>query len=244
VNIFLPDPTPLILTDNGAPVCSKVYTPQAQIDPDSDPPFNGPPPPNWTWDSACSVDTSASPEGIWVVQVVNSSTNVNTSALNRYSVRTSGSSNLFGLGDFSMFNNSTATESNFHLAEVPDYYAGKTFVVELYDPGDSNAGGDIKLMPPGSSVPYGSCEMFTRAEVTDTWTSRGTRSPCQFTALNNGGANDYNGEWVKLEATLPAPGSYSGGWWKIHYTFVGGVQDTTTWLAYMIGNPIHLIPAP
>jgi hypothetical protein len=83
VNIFLPDPTPLILTDNGAPVCSKVYTPQAQIDPDSDPPFNGPPPPNWTWDSACSVDTSASPEGIWVVQVVNSSTNVNTSALNR-----------------------------------------------------------------------------------------------------------------------------------------------------------------
>jgi hypothetical protein len=242
VNVFAPDPTPLDLSDNGAPACSKTYPPQPQINPDSDPPFTGPPPPNWTWDTVCSVNTSSSPNGIWVVQVVNTSSNVNTSGLNRYSIRTS-TGDFFGLGDFSMFNNSTATQSNFYLAEVPDYYAGKTFVVELYDPGDSNAGGDIKLITPAGGV-YGSCEMFTRNEVTDPWVSTGTRSPCQFTALNNGGANDYNGEWVKLESVLPPPGSYIGGWWRIEYDFVGGVQDTTTWRAYMIGNPIHLIPAP
>ncbi len=207
VNVFAPDPTPLILSDNGAPVCSKAYPPQAQVNPDSDPPFTGPPAPNWNWDTACSVNSSASPNGTWVVQIVNTSGNVNASGLNRYAVRTNGGSNLFGLGDFSMFNNASATESNFYLAEVPDYYAGKTFVVELYDPGDSNAGGTIKLVPPGSTVPYGSCEMFTRAEVSDTWASRGIMSPCQFTALNNGGANDYNGEWVKLEAVLPPVGS-------------------------------------
>jgi Putative Flp pilus-assembly TadE/G-like len=243
VNIFAPDPTPLILTDNGPAACSKTYAPQPQVNPDSDPPFAGPPPPNWNWDTVCSLNTSSSPDGIWVVQVVNTSSDVNTSGLNRYSIRTD-TGNLFGLGDFSMFNNSSATQSNFYLAEVPDYYAGKTFVVELYDPGDSNAGGDIKLMPPGSSVPYGSCEMSTRNEVTDTWSAPVTRTPCQFTALNNGGANDYNGKWVKLESVLPPTGSYSGGWWRIHYNFVGGVQDTTTWLAYMIGNPIHLVPSP
>ena len=242
VNVFAPDPTPLLLTDNGAPVCSKTYGPQPQVNPDSDPPFNGPPPPMWTWDSACTANTASSPDGIWVIQIVNASSNVNTSGLNRYSIRTN-TGNLFGLGDFSMFNNSTATQSNFYLAEVPDFYAGKTFVVELYDPGDSNAGGDIKLITPSGSV-FTSCEMFTRNEVTDTWASQGVKSPCQFTALNNGGANDYNGEWVKLESVLPPAGSYIGGWWRIEYNFVGGVQDTTTWKAYMIGNPIHLIPSP
>jgi hypothetical protein len=59
---------------------------------------------------------------------------------------------------------------------------------------------------------------------------------------NNGGANDYDGDWVKLESELPPAGSYAGGWWQIRYTFTGGVSDTTTWRAYMIGNPIHLIP--
>lgn len=243
VNIFAPDPTPLLISDNGAPVCSKTYGPQPQVNPDSNPPFAGPPPPNWNWDSVCSVNTSSSPNGIWVVQVVNTSSNVNTSGLNRYSIRTSGGSNLFGLGDFSLFNNSSTTVTNFYLADVPDYYAGKTFVVELYDPGDVAGGtnGTIQLRDPSGSI-YSSCAMAVRDEVNQSWTSRGTLSPCSFTVQNNGGVNDYNGDWVKLESLLPQPGSYTGGWWRIAYNFSGGVSDTTTWRAYMVGNPIHLIP--
>ena len=243
VNVWDPDPTPLDISDNGATECSKTYAPEAQVDPDSDPPFSGPPPPNWNWDTVCTVDTSSSPNGIWVVQIVNTSTDVDTSGLNRYSIRTSGSSNLFGLGDFSLFNNASTTVTNFYLAEVPAYYAGKTFVVELYDPGDVDGGasGQIALRDPSGSV-YPSCTMEVRDEVTDDWTSRGTLSPCSFTVQNNGGANDYDGDWVKLESDLPPVGSYAGGWWQIRYTFTGGVSDTTTWRAYMIGNPIHLIP--
>jgi hypothetical protein len=243
VRVYRPDPTPLDISDNTLQ-CQEVYNPAAQIDPDSDPPFSGPGL-NWNWDTVCnsSINTASSPNGIWIVQVVNTTaTNVNTSGLNRYSIRTS-TGNLFGLGDFSLFNNSSATTSNFYLAEVPDYYAGKTFVVELYDPGDvaGGASGQLQLRDPAGNI-YGSCEMFVRNEVTDAWTSRGPLTPCQFTVQNNGGANDYNGDWVKLESVLPGPGSYSGGWWRITYVFSGGVSDTTTWRAYMSGNPIHLVP--
>jgi len=31
-------------------------------------------------------------------------------------------------------------------------------------------------------------------------------------------------------------------WWKMNYAYSSGVNDTTTWRAYMIGNPIHLVP--
>jgi hypothetical protein len=30
-------------------------------------------------------------------------------------------------------------------------------------------------------------------------------------------------------------------WWEMRYSYPGGVNDTTTWRAYMIGNPIHII---
>jgi hypothetical protein len=235
LNVYAPDATPLILEADNPPVCTATYAPQPQIEPDDDAPFADP---SWVWDTACTVTSSSAPDSIWVVQVVLDSTDRNTSGLNRYSIRTN-VGNLFGLGDFSIFNNEPNSVSSFYLAEVPDFYAGKTFVVELYDPGDSNAGGVISLIQPGGGA-FSSCTMATRDEVGQPWSPRGTISPCQFTAQNNGGANDYDGEWVKLEMTLPATG-YVGGWWKVQYDFAGGVEDTTTWRAYMIGNPIHLI---
>lgn len=239
VRVYAPDPTPLELSDNAAPLCTATYAPQAQIAPNDVPPYSDP---SWVWDTACTINSSSAPNGIWVVQVVLSSADQNTSGLNRYSIRTN-VGNIFGLGDFSIFSNASGTVSNFYLAEVPDFYAGKTFVVELYDPGDSNAGGTISLIQPAGGV-FPSCAMFVRGDVDDAWVSRGNLSPCQFPAQNNNdpnNPNDYNGDWVKLEMGLPNPGSYSGGWWQVQYNFAGGVRDTTTWRAYMLGNPIHLI---
>jgi hypothetical protein len=216
--------------------------------PDDDPPFDYAT--NWAafgegWDTVCTVSPAIS-DGIYVVQIVNTSSDVDTSGLNRYSIRTNTAANLFGLSDFSLFNNSSATVSNFYLAEVPDYYAGKTFVVELYDPGDSAAGGDVQLRDPSGSI-FPSCEMRTRSgdanpPSSEPWSAPTTLTPCLFTALNNGGVNDYNGDWVQLTSILPPTYSCTDCWWRITYDFVGGVQDTTTWKAYMIGNPIHLVP--
>ncbi len=52
---------------------------------------------------------------------------------------------------------------------------------------------------------------------------------------------EYNGRWLKFEMDLPAAYSCTNCWWKMSYAYPTAVNDTTTWRAYMIGNPIHLI---
>jgi hypothetical protein len=43
---------------------------------------------------------------------------------------------------------------------------------------------------------------------------------------------------------LPPEYACATCWWKMNYVYTpGGVNDTTTWRAYMIGNPIHLVPS-
>ena len=44
---------------------------------------------------------------------------------------------------------------------------------------------------------------------------------------------------------MDLPDTYACGadcWWQIDYNYSGTAQDTTTWRAYIIGNPIHLVP--
>jgi hypothetical protein len=240
--VYAPDATPTDLSDNGPPLCSTTYDPVAQINPDDNPPFNAA---NWTgingWLTACTI-SGASSGSIYVLQVVMDGSGTGDDGLNRYSLRISPSSaELFGLGDFSLFNNATGTNTQFYLAEVPSFYQGKTFVAELYDPGDVGTAGNIQLLQPDGTV-FPSCRQYVRDDNTVGWNLRGTVTPCSFQAFNNGGSNDYNGKWVKLEADLPTSYSCSTCWWKINYVFPGDVNDTTTWRAYMIGNPIHLVP--
>jgi hypothetical protein len=45
-----------------------------------------------------------------------------------------------------------------------------------------------------------------------------------------------------LEINLPDIYSCVDCWWKVNYNYPGAVFDTTTWRAYMLGNPVHLIP--
>ena len=54
---------------------------------------------------------------------------------------------------------------------------------------------------------------------------------------------EYNNQWLKFEIELPTTYSCSTCWWKVNYVYPGGatVSDTTTWRAYIVGNPIHLV---
>jgi hypothetical protein len=162
--------------------------------------------------------------------------------LNRYGIRASGAgAKLFGLGDFALYNNATGTITSFYLAEVPSYYHGKTFVVELWDPGDAPGGGTLKMVDPsGNAFNDGECRVYSRLTVNDDWNlinTIGAGNDC----LENVAAQEYNAEWLKFEMDLPPEYSCSTCWWKVDYDYPGGVQDTTTWRAYMIGNPIHLV---
>ena len=251
VNVYAPDPTPLDISDNTL-VCQEVYTPTPQVDPDDDPPFTTPMA-NWNWDTVCggSINTSASPDGIWVIQIVaNAGTGRTTvlgigdedhSGLNRYSIRTN-TGNIFALGDFSIYNNASGSTTAFYLAEVPDYYAGKTFVVEMYDTGESAAPGTLQPIDPSGIVfSGGECRLYSRTITQTTWNLQQTipaGSDCQETVT----PSEYHGRWLKFEMDLPATYSCVTCWWLMNYDYSSGVNDTTTWRAYMVGNPIHLVP--
>ncbi len=162
--------------------------------------------------------------------------------LNRYSVKASGSgSKLFALGDFSIYNNANGTTTAFYLAEVPTYYHGKTFVVELYDAGESSNNGTLQVVDPSGSVfNNGECRIYSRNNTAAPWSLQQTiasGSPCQELVT----PGEYNGRWLKFELDLPPTYSCATCWWKMNYVYTSAVNDTTTWRAYMIGNPIHLI---
>ncbi|MFZ0493113.1 MAG: hypothetical protein WAM81_07915, partial [Acidimicrobiia bacterium] len=198
----------------------------------------------YVWEPLCTV-TNPTP-GIYTLQIKVTTPNPNNDAgLNRYSLSVSGTGatpRLYGIGDISIFNNISASTSDFYLAEVDSAYRGKTFVVELYDPGDAqnNVSNIISFLGPDGSTWTNGCSISTRDEVTNNWSSLQTHpagDPCTIDATRP--AHDYNGKWLQVQFNLPA--GYTGGWWKVHYDYAGTTQDTTTWRAYIIGSPLHLV---
>lgn len=236
VALYAPDPTPLDISDNTL-LCSATLGPLPQV-PDADP---------YSWFTPAGCFTVNTPTaGTYVVQIrhVNPGSVIDRSGLNRYSIRSSPGSQLFALGDFSIYNNADGSTTDFYLAEVPDFYAGKTLVVELYDPGESAANGTLQVLEPSGAVfDLGECRVYDRNNPTQPWVLQNTipsGSNCQ--ELVNPG--EYNGRWLKFEMDLPVSYSCGACWWKMNYVYTSSVNDTTTWRAYIIGNPIHLVPSP
>ncbi|REK12823.1 MAG: hypothetical protein DWQ40_10685 [Actinobacteria bacterium] len=232
VTLYAPDPTPLDVSDNTA-LCTATIPPAPQV-PEADP---------YAWltpdGQACWTQSGT---GIYVLQVrhLDPGATTDRAGLNRYSVRST-TGNLFALGDFSIYNNFGGSTTSFYLAEVPSYYNGKTFVVELYDPGESANNGTLQVIDPtGSTFDAGECRIYSRNNPTVPWNLQQTipaGSPCQELVT----PGEYNGRWLKFEMDLPATYSCGTCWWQMNYVYTSGVNDTTTWRAYMIGNPIHII---
>jgi len=75
-----------------------------------------------------------------------------------------------------------------------------------------------------------------------------TGSGCAISGVSNSGTPNYNGQWVTWE--IPIPGTYTcnsadplGCWTKLQFVYPPGtnVSDTTTWSAYILGEPVRLI---
>jgi hypothetical protein len=247
------DATPEVIADNSTPLCTRTYASVPQINPDQDPPFN-PPDPSWVWENICA-GVSVTPGKLYVLQVQVEGPGSNDDGTNRFSLRVgSGAGVIFGLRDFSVFYNSSSFTSYMYLAEVIDAYAGKTFVVEGFDPGDIGGGsfGTMTLYQPtgtGTWAPFPSCAWSIKDSVDDpTWASMGTAANCQLTVNNSQpvtSSQNFQNKWFKLEAALPTTYSCSANcWWQIQYSFNAAPSDHVTWKAYVVGNPIHLIPNP
>ncbi|MGF1616974.1 MAG: TadG family pilus assembly protein [Acidimicrobiia bacterium] len=247
VALYAPDPTPLDISDNTL-LCEATIPPRPQV-PESDP---------YIWQTPAAIPGAISgPTGsaCWTrsgpgihvlqVKVVDPLGATNRAGLNRYSVRALPGgitgAKLFAIGDFALYNNVGGSITRFYLAEVPAFYNGKTFVVELWDAGDAPGGGSLAVVDPSLQVfDDGECRISRRPNLDADWSPISTipaGSPCQKSIASQ----EHNGEWIKYEMDIPATYSCSDCWWRMQYNYPGGVNDTTTWRAYMIGNPIHII---
>ncbi|MEX0666703.1 MAG: pilus assembly protein TadG-related protein [Acidimicrobiia bacterium] len=248
--LYRPDPTPLDVSNNVVH-CTYTFSPRPQVAATA----------AYTWQvpgaaglPACfRVDSALA--GTYVLQIrVAEPSQAAYSGLNRYALRvvdasgTASGRRLYGLGDVSLYNNFSGSSTEFYLAEVSPIYRGKTFVVELYDPGDAenNVSNIIQFVGPGGVV-FPACEARIRTTVNDNWAPLSTPdnssnpSPCQINATRP--ANNFDSRWLQITIELPSTYSCTTDcWWKVRYNFSGTTNDTTTWRAYILGNPIHLIP--
>ena len=162
--------------------------------------------------------------------------------LNRYSIRATGGATLSALGDMSIYNN-IAGDTEFYLAKVGDEYAGRTFVVELYDPGDAGGPSNIiKLLGPGGETWMGGCTITQREHNTANFAAFSAIAPgndCEINATRT--VNDFNGDWLRVEINLPQSYTCATCWWKVRYEYVGNTTDTTTWRAFIAGSPVRLV---
>jgi hypothetical protein len=236
VRVYRPDPTPLSLEPTGL-VCERTYDP---VDAPS----------GYQWVEVCSI---LAPEaGAYTVEVKivdDPDTLVDDAGLNRYSIRATGGTTISALGDMAIWTDFSG-DTTFFLARVAPSYAGRTLVVELYDPGDTGGEesqvNEIFLVDPGSDSLKGAwaggCRISIRRNgQTDFGPAATTPAGTQCSIDATRPVNDYDGDWLRMEVDLPESYTCTDCWWKIRYEYNGSVSDTTTWRAFISGSPLRLV---
>ncbi|HYN48433.1 MAG TPA: pilus assembly protein TadG-related protein [Candidatus Nanopelagicales bacterium] len=155
---------------------------------------------------------------------------------------------VYGLGKMIIYANVANGTTLFYLGRIESVHAGKTMVIQLFDPGDASGNSSIEILQP-TATGYTPASFSYKADANASGSKSGTNVASLRTTIN--GAGQYNNSWVTL--TVPLPKTYSallppgepagtlGGWWKIRYTFDSTTTDTTTWQVSIRGNPVHLV---
>ena len=148
--------------------------------------------------------------------------------------------------------------SEFYLAQIDAEHAGKTMVIDLWDPGDTGSlAADLQILGPTGTSYQVTPFSYTAAPNSGAASACGSRSGSNVTSVttNTGGSSLYNGCWLTIEIALPVnysaplPSNDSvateGGWWKIRYNMSGSTSsnstDMTTWQVNLRGSPVHLV---
>lgn len=155
---------------------------------------------------------------------------------------TDGSSvSISARGRLPIYANADAANTTFYLARVLPYDAGRTLRITLFDMGDAAQAGVLQILPPSEFASSFSGCSFSR---NDGATLNATPSTC---TLNNvASSTGYDGRSVNVD--IPIPEGYTcnqnsdlGCWVRVRAAFPAGVNDTTTWSAAILGNPIRLV---
>ena len=155
---------------------------------------------------------------------------------------------VYGLGKMLIYANIPNGVANFYLGRIEAVHAGKTMVIQLFDPGDASGNSSIEILQP-TATDYVPITFNYTADANAGGSKSGTNVSSLKTTIN--GTTQYNNSWVTI--TVPLPKTYSaphpateqagilGGWWKIRYTYSSSTSDTTTWQVSIRGNPVHLV---
>ena len=124
-------------------------------------------------------------------------------------------------------------------------------MLNFYDTGDASQAGTLGVLPPPDSnvgSAFSGCQ-YTAPPGNSTgppWgTFSNTATGCK---ISNVSSATYNGQWVTWP--IPIPNNYDcddssalGCWVRLQFVYPTGtsVQDTTTWSAYILGEPVRII---
>jgi hypothetical protein len=139
-----------------------------------------------------------------------------------------------------IYANATGADTSFHLARIVPADAGRVLRVNLFDMGDAASAGTLRILAPtDATVSFDDCT-FTR----DNGGTLSVSSNCQLNNVSSG--TGFNGRIVQVD--VPIPDDYdcddtlpTGCWTKVLADFPGGVNDTTTWSASILGSPVRLV---
>ena len=138
-----------------------------------------------------------------------------------------------------IYANATRRVQTFNLIRVLPGAAGKTLVFKFFDVGDAASSGTLTVLPPTDATGRLDHELHGH-RLQDRHRCRPARSRHQT-------RHGWNGKSETI--AVPIPSNYTcdytspgGCWFRVRVTFAGGtVNDTTTWTAYVIGDPVRLI---
>ena len=211
------------------------------------------------WYPVCAV--SAPETGTYFLQIQTATKPDGTAApagsgANRFAIRAGLNGNfstpllrVFGEARIGIYANAPAANTTFFLARVLPGAKSRNMVVSFFDTGDAAAAGTLKVLPPPDSnvgANFTGCT-YTQPPGTSTgppWgTFTNTQSDCRITGVSSA---TYNGQWIQFK--IPIPDDYdcdfadpNGCWTRINFVFPSNVQDTTTWIARIEGDPVRLV---
>ena len=176
-----------------------------------------------------------------------------------------GSPQIYGNGKMAVYNNLTPglSTQTFFLAKIDRLTgAGKTALIDIFDPGDVTGNAVLKVLSPNgaggtqvvSTFNYttdGNCDAQVNHDgASPSDACSGTGVTQIQTSLNS--HSSFNNTWIHIQVPLPPSYGSTGlwappsnpsdqGWWQIQYATPGGGNDTTTWQVSVSGNPVHLL---
>lgn len=213
------------------------------------------------WTTLCTVTGSAGDNYFIEVQTDGAS-----QGHNRFAMRgvTAGGQpaavNIYGNAFMGIYANAGAQLTQFYLARVPPAAAGHTLVLNFFDIGDASSPGTLQVVPPAEVVgTFSGCTWtgapgFSRNTAKAPWGNdvKTPGSDCTITGVNVPDNTNWDGQWITVK--VPIPTSYTcreklpngqdnpqGCFLRINYQFSGGLQDTTSWNAYLLGDPVRLV---